>query len=46
MYPYSASEYAELWYHTNGANTSFPYVAAGSGFPEVPSIIVTVTQIA
>jgi len=42
----SASEYVELWYHSSGANTSFPYNAAGSGFPATPSITVTVTQIA
>jgi len=42
----SASEYIELWYHSNGANTAFPYTAVGSGFPAAPSIIVTVTQIA
>ena len=46
LYPYSASEYAELWYHSDGANTSFPYSAVGGGFPAVPSILVTVTQIA
>lgn len=42
----NAGEYVELWYHSNGANTSFPYTAAASGFPAAPSIIVTVTQIA
>lgn len=46
LYPYNASEYVELWYHSDGANTSFPYSAAGSGFPASPSITVTVTQIA
>jgi hypothetical protein len=43
---FNAGEYVELWYHTNTTNTSFPYTAAGSGFPATPSIIVTVTQIA
>jgi len=42
----NAGEYIEIWYHSNGANTSFPYTAAGSGFPATPSITVTVTQIA
>ncbi len=45
-YPFNAGEYFELWYHTSTANTSFPYVAAGSGFPATPSIVLTVTQIA
>jgi len=45
-FPFNAGEYVELWYHTNTANTSFPYTVAGSGFPATPSIIVTVTQIA
>jgi hypothetical protein len=44
LYPYSASEYVELWYHSSTANTSFPYSTAGSGFPATPSILVTVTQ--
>ena len=42
----NAGEYIEIWYHSNGANTSFPYTAAASGFPAAPSITVTVTQIA
>jgi len=45
-FPFSASEYVELWYHSSTSNTSFPYAAAGSGFPASPSIILTVTQIA
>lgn len=45
-YPFSASEYAELWYHSNSTATSFTYNASGSGFPASPSIILTVTQIA
>jgi hypothetical protein len=45
-FPFNAGEYVELWYHTTTTNTSFPYTAAGSGFPATPSIIVTVTQIA
>ncbi len=45
-YPFTAGEYVELWYHTSTANTSFPYSAAGSGFPATPSIVLTVTQIA
>ena len=45
-YPMSASEYVEIWYYSDGANTSFPTNAAGSGFPASPSIITTVTQIA
>lgn len=45
-YPFSASEYVEIFYHSNTANTSFPANAAGSGFPLAPSIITTVTQIA
>lgn len=45
-YPFSASEYAEIIYHSSAANTSFPYNAAGSGFPAAPSIICTITQIA
>ena len=46
LYPFSASEYCEIWYHSSAANTSFPFNAAGSGFPLSPSIIVTVTQVA
>jgi hypothetical protein len=42
----NAGEYIELWYSSDGANTSFPYTAAVSGFPAAPSVIVTVTQIA
>ena len=42
----NAGEYIELWYNSSNNNTSFPYTAAGSGFPATPSIIVTVTQIA
>jgi len=45
-FPFSASEYIEMFYHTDAANTSFPATAAGSGFPLSPSVIVTVTQIA
>lgn len=45
-YPFSASEYVEIFYHSNTANTSFPANAAGSGFPLAPSIITTVTQVA
>lgn len=39
-------EYVELWYHSDGANTSFAYGAAANGIPASPSIILTVTQIA
>lgn len=46
LYPFSASEYAEILYHSNSTVTSFTYAAAGSGFPASPSIIVTVTQVA
>jgi hypothetical protein len=42
----NAGEYIELWYNSDGANTSFPYTAAVSGFPAAPSVILTVTQIA
>ncbi len=43
---FNAGEYVELWYHSNGANTSFNDGLAVGGFPATPSIIVTVTQIA
>jgi len=45
-FPFNANEYVELWYQSSTANTSFPYTAAGNGFPASPSIILTVTQIA
>ncbi len=45
-FPFNANEYVEMWYHTDGANTSFPYTTPGSGFPAAPSIRLTVTQIA
>ena len=45
-YPMSASEYVEIWYYSDGTNTSFPTNVAGSGFPASPSIITTITQIA
>lgn len=39
-----AGDYFELIYSANSTNVSFPYVAASSPVPAIPSVILTVTS--
>jgi hypothetical protein len=41
----NAGDFYEIAYQSNGANTSFPYIAASGNIPASPSIIVTINQV-
>lgn len=46
IYPYNAGDYVEITWQSNNATTTLERFNASGNIPAVPSIIVTVTQVA